>query len=288
MVPLWPTLVLAALPIAEYGTADQKKHYLTRVASGEAMLTTALTEPGNYDALAPTTTAKKSGDGWVLDGKKTCVAAGHVAERILVPARIGEAEIGLFFVDPTAKGVTLARQTVTNDSIEAEVTLAGVHVAAGDVLVAGPKGIEALRFIVDRALATLCALELGVTTRALEMTAAYTASRQQFDRPIATFQAVAQRLADAYIDIEAIRLSAWRALWKLDQGQPARDEITVAKFWTSEGGHRVVLAAQHLHGGMGFDRDYPLHRYYTWSRHIDLTLGSGNEQLARLGAAMAG
>ena len=287
MIPLWPTLVLAALPIAEFGTADQKKHYLTRIASGEAILTAALTEPGNYDPLSPATTATKSGTGWVLEGKKTCVPAGHVAERVLVPARVG-AEIGIFLVDPKAKGVTLARQTVTNDSIEVELTLAGVHVAAEEVLALGANGANALRFIVDRAMATLCALELGVTTKALEMTAAYTASRQQFDRPIATFQAVAQRLADAYIDIEAIRLSAWRALWKLEQGQPARDEITVAKFWTSEGGHRVVLAAQHLHGGMGFDRDYPLHRYYTWSRHIDLTLGSGNEQLARLGAALAG
>src|SRR6267142_5894415 len=106
--------------------------------------------------------------------------------------------------------------------------------------------------------------------------------------PIASFQAVHQRAADAYIDVEAIRLTTWQAAWRLGAGHPAAAEIAVAKFWASEGAHRVVYAAQHLHGGIGVDVDYPLHRYYLWSKQIELTLGSATRQLVRLGARLAG
>ena len=123
--------------------------------------------------------------------------------------------------------------------------------------------------------------------RALRMTATYTSSRKQFDRPIATFQAVAQRAADAFIDVEAIRLTMWKAAFLVDAGLPATASVAVAKFWAAEAGHRVVYAAQHLHGGMGFDTDYPLYRHYLWSRQIELTLGSAPTHLARLGAAIA-
>src|SRR5437773_1872882 len=123
--------------------------------------------------------------------------------------------------------------------------------------------------------------------RRLRVTAEYTVRREQFDRPIASFQAVHQRAADAYIDVEAIRLTTWQAAWRLAAGLPASAAVAVAKFWASEAAHRVVYAAQHLHGGIGVDVDYPLHRYYLWSKQIELTLGSGTRQLARLGADLA-
>ena len=119
------------------------------------------------------------------------------------------------------------------------------------------------------------------------MTAEYTKTREQFDRPIATFQAVGQRAADAYIDTEAIRLTAWQAIWRLSEGLPATAEVAVAKFWAAEGGQRVVHAAQHLHGGMGVDRDYPLHRYFLWAKQLELTLGGATPQLLKLGAILA-
>jgi alkylation response protein AidB-like acyl-CoA dehydrogenase len=126
-----------------------------------------------------------------------------------------------------------------------------------------------------------------VTEKALAMTAEYTSSREQFGRPIASFQAVHQRAADAYIDVEAIRLTLWQAAWRLANGVAATGEVAIAKFWAAEAAHRVVYAAQHLHGGIGVDVDYPLHRHYLWSKHIELTLGSGTRQLVRLGAALA-
>jgi alkylation response protein AidB-like acyl-CoA dehydrogenase len=119
------------------------------------------------------------------------------------------------------------------------------------------------------------------------MTAAYAATRQQFDRPIATFQAVSQRAADAYIDVESIRVTTWQAAWRLSSGLPAAEAVSIAKYFAAEAGHRVVYAAQHLHAGMGFDLEYPLHRYYLWSKQIELTLGCASQHLALLGQLLA-
>jgi alkylation response protein AidB-like acyl-CoA dehydrogenase len=130
-------------------------------------------------------------------------------------------------------------------------------------------------------------LQTGVCEAALRLTATYASEREQFGAKIGTFQAVAQRLADAYIDTEGIRLTALQAAWLLAQEIPATDEVHIAKFWASYGGDRVVHAAQHVHGGIGMDLDYPLHRYFRWSKVIELTLGTATEHLRRLGQRIA-
>jgi alkylation response protein AidB-like acyl-CoA dehydrogenase len=119
------------------------------------------------------------------------------------------------------------------------------------------------------------------------MTASYTSARQQFERPIATFQAVSQRAADAFVDVESIRVATWQAAWRLATGVPADEAVMIAKFFAAEAGHRVVYAAQHLHGGMGFDVEYPLYRYYLLSKQIELTLGCASAHIAGLGRALA-
>lgn len=139
----------------------------------------------------------------------------------------------------------------------------------------------------ERWAAGLCALQAGISDKALKLTAEYTTGREQFGKPVATFQAVAQRAADAYIDAQAIQLSAYQAAWRLAEGLPAANEVAVAKFWAADGGTRVALAAQHLHGGIGVDTDYPLHTYTTWTKQIELTLGSATPSLLRLGKAIA-
>jgi alkylation response protein AidB-like acyl-CoA dehydrogenase len=213
------------------------------------------------------------------------VPAGLRAGRILVPARTGENSVGVFLLDPTVDGVTRSAQETTSRLIEAELTLDGAHV--GEALGAHAGGQEIVRWIVQRGDAAIAAVMTGVCDVALHLTAEYTKTREQFERPIATFQAVGQRAADAYIDTEAVRLTAQQAAWRLGEGLPAEREVAIAKFWASEGGQRVVHAAQHLHGGIGVDRDYPLHRYFTWARQLELTLGSETPQLLQLGALMA-
>jgi 3-oxocholest-4-en-26-oyl-CoA dehydrogenase beta subunit len=286
-LPLFATLALAALPIAEFGSAELRQRLLPGVARGEVILTAALTEAGSDDPARPTVSALRDKAGWVLRGSKICVPAAHLAERIIVPARTTEGAVGIFLVDPRASGVKIARQVTTTGEPLGELSLSDARVNHEDVLGHPERGSDVLAWLVPRATVALCAMELGVADRALRMTAEYTTNRRQFDRPIATFQAVAQRAADAYIDVEAIRVATWHAAYRLSAGLPANEAVAIAKFFACEAGHRVVYAAQHLHGGIGFDLDYPLHRYYLWSKQIELTLGSAATHLARLGAELA-
>jgi alkylation response protein AidB-like acyl-CoA dehydrogenase len=287
-LPLWATLVLGAAPVAEFGSSELKARLLPGVANGTTILTAALAEPDGDDPTRLTTTARREGGVWKLHGAKTCVPAGAIAERILVPASIAPTDVGMFLVDPRAHGAKLAKQVTTTGEPQSHLALDGVTVEAPNVLADGPRGREALTWLLRRATVALCAMELGVAERALAMTASYTSTRHQFDRPIATFQAVAQRAADAFIDVESIRVATWQAAWRLSADHADVDDaISIAKFLAAEAGHRVVYAAQHLHGGMGYDLEYPLHRYYLLSKQIELTLGCASVHIERLGRSLA-
>ena len=274
-VPYYATVILGAMAIAEFGNDEQRKRLLPGVAEGETILTAALAEDGNPEPTTPSTTAK---DGR-LTGTKMMVPAAHLATTIIVPT-----SNGVFLVDPKGSGVELERLITTSGEPQFKVTL---NNAEGEPLGDPAQGAAIIDFIVQRATAALCAIQLGVCEQALKMTAEYTSTREQFEKPLAAFQAVAQRAADAYIDTEGVRLTAWQAVWRLAEGLPASNELAVAKFWASEGGQRVVHAAQHLHGGIGVDVDYPLHRYFLWAKQCELTLGSATPQLVKLGKALA-
>ena len=285
-VPLLPTLVLGALPLVEFGTDEQKKAELPAIAAGERIFTAALIEP-NAELPQLDTVARRDGNGWRLDGAKTCVPAGMVTDRMLVPARTEDGDVAVFIVDARADGLSRAAQETTDRQLEAHVELNGVRVGEQARLGDGGPGRAIVESMRERATAALCVTSVGVCETALRLTEEYTKTRQQFDRIIATFQAVGQRAADAYIDTEAVRLTAWQAAWRISAGLPASTEVAVAKFWAADGGQRVVHAAQHLHGGIGVDRDYPLHRYFLWAKHLELSLGGATSQLLRLGATLA-
>jgi alkylation response protein AidB-like acyl-CoA dehydrogenase len=291
-------MVYGAVPIARFGTDAQRKAWLTGVAAGETVLTAALAElqgeiilPGGTQ---PTTTATEQADGsWTISGTKACVPAALVADALLVPASCQQSDgavngVAVFIVDAGAPGLAMTRQATTTGRPEAIVELSDVHVPADRRLGSDDTdGAAVIGLVVEHATTALCVLEAGVCAAALELTAAYTKTREQFEKPIATFQAVGQRAADAYVDTEAIRLTAWQAASRLAAGLPAAPEIAVAKYWAAEGGQRVVHAASHLHGGVGVDRDYPLHRFFLLTEQIELTLGGANESLRRLGRILA-
>ena len=277
-VPYYASVVLGALSITRFGSEAQKRELLPQAARGDLILTAALLELG-APADSPTTRARRTGDVWHLDGQKDFVAAGLDADRMLVSASTDDGAC-VFIIDPRGPGVTIERQDTSNDIPEARVVLVD---APGEYLA----GSDALDSMILHATAALCAIAIGVCDMAVRLTAEYTSIRKQFDKPIASFQAVAQRAADAYIDAEAVRLTAWQACWRVAQGRPAAAEVATAKFWAAEAGQRVVAAAQHLHGGIGVDRDYPLHRYYLWAKWIQLNLGGAAQQLRRLGEILA-
>jgi alkylation response protein AidB-like acyl-CoA dehydrogenase len=285
-VPLLATLAYGVSPIVEFGTAEQRAELLPEVVAGERVLTAALVEPLG-DPLVPTTTAVPDGDGWVLDGMKTCVSAGLAADVIIVPATTPAEETGLFLVAATAPGVTRQRQETLSRVPEAVVELTGARVGPEGRLGPLDRDATTLRWLVQRATIAVAAVVTGVAEAAVRLTAEYTTTREQFDRPIATFQAVGQRAANAFIDTEAIRLTTLHAAWLLAEGRPAAKEVAVAKYFAADAGQRVVRSATHLHGGMGVDRDYPLHRYYQLAKQLELTLGGPSRQLATLGQLLA-
>ncbi|HVB90752.1 MAG TPA: acyl-CoA dehydrogenase family protein [Acidimicrobiales bacterium] len=297
-VPVVETMVYGAMPIAQFGTDAQRKTWLPGVAGGDVILTAALAElagevilPGG---LSPATVATAQPDGsWRLDGTKACVPAAYHAGAILVPATRVAADgspdgVGVFIVEAGSEGISLTAQNPTTGRTEAIMELGGVTVPA-DRLLGGEdaEGAAIITAMTECASTALCVQEAGACAAALDLTAEYTKTRVQFEKPIATFQAVGQRAADAYVDTEAIRLTAWQAASRLAAGLPAASEVAVAKFWAADGGQRVVHAAVHLHGGVGVDRDYPLHRFFLLTRQIELTLGGANESLRRLGQILA-
>ncbi len=286
-VPLWATLVLGALPIAHFGSEAQRARWLPGVVSGDVILTAALTGSAASPTSSPAVRATAQGEGWVLEGTELAVPQAHLAERIVVPARTADGGVVLVLVDPAASGVSLEHAVTTNREIHPHLHLAGVAVGADDVLVGPDVGRSTLDFLLVAAIITLCALQVGVCEAALTQTAAYLNARHQFGRPLSTFQGTMLRAADAAIDIEAMRVTWQNAAWRFDTGRDAADAARVAKWQAAERGQRTVHATQHLHGGMGADITYPIHRYFLWGKQIELVLGGPSAQLARLGADIA-
>jgi len=286
-IPLLESIVYTALPIQQFGSDTLKKELLPQVIAGDAVLTAALFELGD-PALArkARTRADASGDGFSLSGEKVCVPYAAAADKILVSAQ-GDAGLGLFLVDPSAAGVTLAQQETTAHERQFVLTLDGVSISGNDVVAAPGRGEEVLDWLEPRAATVLSALAVGVASEGLQQTAAYTSERKQFEKPIGSFQGVSLRAADAYIDVEAMRATMWQAAWRIDSGDSGEKQAAIAKWWACMGGHRVSHTCQHLHGGIGADVDYPIHRHFLRLKHIAMTLGGSNEQLANLGARMA-
>ena len=284
-VPFWETVVLGALPIAQFGSRQQREEILPRVIAGEAVLTAALAEDGVSDPVAPATTATRTGHGWELQGTKTSVPAGAVADVVLVSASTDDGLVGVWLVPRDTAGVRIEAQDVLTGAPYAQVVLDRVAVDSGALL--GEEGGDVLHWMVLHAGAGLASLTAGVCAAALRLSAEYTSQREQFGRPVATFQAVAQRVADAYIDTEAAHLTALQAAWRLTEGLPAANEVHIAKWWAAEAGHRVVHAAHHVHGGVGVDREYPLHRYFAMAKQAEFALGGATTHLLHIGAALA-
>jgi alkylation response protein AidB-like acyl-CoA dehydrogenase len=285
-IPFIETVVMAALPIEKFGTEAQKQAYLPAVVEGEVILTAALIEEGT-DPNVPETRATKTSDGFKLSGTKICVPAGALAERVLVPATTATGDLGIFIVDPSSAGCDVIALDTTSEQPEAQLEFDGVFVAADQQLGSFERGAEILEFITDHTNSALCSLALGVCEEALRLTSEYIKGREQFGVSIATFQAVGQRAADAFIDTEGIRLTSWQAAWRLSEGLPAASQIATAKVWAAEAGDRIVHTATHLHGGMGVDKDYPLFRYFTYARQLGLTLGGPTSHLIKLGRMLA-
>ena len=290
-VPYLASLVLGAGALARFGTPQQQERWAAPAGRGEIILTAALAEEDGDDPREPSVSAEhmegegEAAGGWRLSGVKTTVFAASQAGLILVPAATPPG-VTVFLVDPAGDGVTVQPQRITGGTA-GRVVLDGVLVPPGRVLGSPGTGRDITGWLLAHATVALCAEQLGVVERALEMTAEYARNRVQFGKPLGSFQAVSQRLADGYIDVEAVRLTMWQAAWQLAAGQPSGTAIATAKFWAADAGHRVAHTAVHVHGGVGIDLDYPLHRYFLAAKQNEFALGGATTQLRRIGGALA-
>ncbi|MDT7629668.1 MAG: 3-oxocholest-4-en-26-oyl-CoA dehydrogenase beta subunit [Pseudonocardiales bacterium] len=282
-VPYFTSIAVAASALARFADAGQLDRWVAPAAAGRLVLTAALEV--SDEAGAPRAVPGPGG-GWVLSGTAVAVPSGAIADLFVVPAATPEGPVVLL-VEAADGGVRVHRQRMVDLDSAGQLELADVALPADRVLGRAGQGAEVAGWLLARATVGLCALQLGVTERALELTAEYARARVQFGRPIGGFQAVSQRLADGYVDVEAIRLTLWQAAWLLATGQPADAEIATAKFWAADAGHRVAHTAVHVHGGVGLDVEHPLHRYFTAAKRYEFALGGATEQLLRLGALLA-
>jgi acyl-CoA dehydrogenase len=299
-VPYLWSIVLGAGAIASFGTADQQRQWAAPAGDGSVVLTAALAEDDSDDPASPSTRAERTGGaagGWRLSGVKTAVPALPRADLVLVPAAvttdkgIGAGDVLVFLVEPSDHGVGIAPQELTDGADAGRLVLDSVLVDDSRVLGGPGRGGDVAGWLVARGTVGLCAMQAGVIGRALELTAEYARRREQFGRPIGSFQAVAQRLADAYIDVEAVWLTMWQAAWLLasrsyDDAETAA-AVATAKFWAADAGHRVAHTAVHVHGGTGLDASYVVHRYFTAAKRAEFTLGGATAQLRRLGSLLA-
>lgn len=290
LVPLWATGV-AALAIADFGTAEQRR-VLDSIADGRTIVTVGLAEFGANDVLRPSVRATIEGSQVRVVGTKPAVPFAEQADLALVSVTVDGTSPAIALVPLSTPGVVRTAVTTTNNEPHAHLDLDCTlprtallgHSADGAET---PDGREVVRSVFEHSVVALAAIQVGVAEGALGLTASHLSTRRQFGKPLAAFQATTQRAADGYITTEAMRVTALNAAWRLAEGFDARRDVAVAAYWASEGAPQVVTAAQHLHGGIGADVDYPVHRYFLWGIQLANLLGSASSHLARLGNLIA-
>lgn len=277
-VPYLESVVLGAGALARFGMPGLQSDWARPAVAGSKILTVALDgEPGQGPVQATA-----SGDGYRLTGTRSQVPFGPVADAFLVSAET-DSGTRVFLVAATDPEVSVVAQQTTGLSSAGELELTGVVVGADRAV----GGDDSLAWLATHRTLGLAAFQLGVLERALEMTADYARTREQFDRPIGSFQAVSQRLADGYIDVKGLRLTLEQASWRLSEELPADVEVATAAFWAAEAGHRVAHTTVHVHGGVGIDIDHPAHRYFITAKQTEFALGGATAHLRAIGRDLA-
>jgi 3-oxocholest-4-en-26-oyl-CoA dehydrogenase beta subunit len=277
-VPYLESVMLGAGALARFGSDELQQGWGTPAVNGEKILTVALDGEMGEGPVQAT----RSDDGYRLTGTRTQVGFGPVADAFLVPAET-DSGTAIFLVAADDPGVKVTPLATTGLGSTAHLALDGTQVDGGRQV----GGAEVAAWLGTLATLGRTAYQLGVLDRGLQLTAEYAREREQFDRPIGSFQAVAQRLADGYIDVKGLRLTLTQAAWKVSEDIPAEIDVASAAFWAADAGHRVAHTIVHVHGGVGVDRDHPVHRYFLAAKETEFALGGATGQLRRIGRELA-
>jgi len=279
--PFISTVVLGAVPIMEAGSKEQKERFLPKIASGDMIMTMALTEPSaKWTADGVSLQASKQGGDYVLNGTKLFVPDAHVTDYMVVVARTGgqgEEGITLLLVDSKSPGIKYdLLKTIASDK-QCEVTFENVKVPAANLLGQEGKGWPIVEKTKKVATVAACAYLVGLAQMDFDVTLNYAKERVQFGRPIGSFQAIQHKLADAVIDVDGSRFITYKAAWSLQEGEPDADlMISMAKAWTSDASRRVVAHGQQIHGGIGFTKEYKIQLYFRRQKWMELMWGDAD------------
>lgn len=285
-IPLVETIVECAMPVAQFASDTLKKRILPGVSSGELLLSAV--RP--YSGLRRKTplSVHASGDQWVLNGDSALVAYAPIANGFLVTATQDGGGHWVGYCDAQVEGLTLVAQRSTSAELSGHLNFNNVLISAENTLAINEKAAELLEWQAQRTYTALAAQQVGILREGLKRAADYTNERKQFGRSLSSFQSVSQQAADGYMAIEALRGVYWRALDDLENTGSAELSARVAKFWVAEAGHVAAHIFLHLHGGIGQDLDYPLHRFFIWAKKNELYLGAANQHANALGALIKG
>ncbi|MFM7737399.1 MAG: acyl-CoA dehydrogenase family protein [Alphaproteobacteria bacterium] len=278
--PFLSTAVFAGLAIAESGSAEQKKKWLPRIASGDLVATLALIEPsGRWDADGVAATATPDGDGWKFEGTKLFVPDGHVAELLVVAARKpgskGQDGVSLFLVDAKTPGLKVsALKTMDQTRKLSEVVLSGVKVGRDALLGAEGGAWKAIERLADRGKVALCAEMCGGAQRVLDMSVDYAKVREQFGKPIGSFQAIQHKCANMMVQVESAKSATYYAAWAVaNDVAEAPLAAAMAKAYCSDAYRFVAGEGIQIHGGIGFTWEHDMHIYFKRAKSSEVTLG---------------
>jgi alkylation response protein AidB-like acyl-CoA dehydrogenase len=280
-VPYLESAVLAAGALAKFGSEALQQEWAVPAINGKKIVTVAL-DGDMGEGPVRARSSGMSGSGFRLTGTRTQIGYGPVADAFLVPAET-DSGTEVFVVAAADSGVSVTSLDTTGHGSVGHLELQGVGVGADRVV----GGDEVVAWLTTHGTLGRSAFQLGVLERALELTAEYAREREQFDRPIGSFQAVSSRLADGYIDIKGLRLTLTQAAWRLSEDLPAEVDVNTAAFWAADAGHRVAHTTVHVHGGVGIDTDHPVHRYFLAAKQTEFAVGGATGQLLRIGRELA-
>ena len=278
--PFFSTVAQGAVALLEGGSEAQKQAWLPKLAEGKLVATVAQLEPsGRWDADGIALEAKPDGGGYRLSGTKLFVPDGHTADLLIVAGRApgskGRDGVGLFLVDRTAKGMrTTLLKTMDQTRKLAEVTLENVTVGADRLLGAVGDGWRLLERIVDRGKVALCAEMCGGAQRVLDMSVEYAKVREQFGRPIGSFQAIQHKCANMLVEVESSKSITYYAGWAVANDVPeAPLAAAMAKAYCSDAYRHTAGEGIQIHGGIGFTWEHDMHLYFKRAKSSEVTFG---------------
>ena len=277
---------LGTLPIFYFGNEEQKREWLPRLASGEALAAFGLTEPGaGSDAGATRTTAELRDGQWVVNGSKIFItnAGTEITACVIITARTGEGEISNLIVPNGTPGYEISapmEKMGWHASATRELSFRDCALPEGNLLGPCGQGFNQFLQILDGGRISVAAMAVGLARGAYELALAYAREREQFGRPIARFQAVQFRLADMATEIEAARNLVYKAAWVKDQGRPFGKEAAIAKLYSGEMSNRVVNWALQVHGGYGYMDEFAISRLYRDQKILEI--GEGTNEVQRM------